>query len=101
MELQKSLLPKSYPDTELVGFTHRYIPLRPGGHHDQRRASGSATGIKGSVGKAFNDSLDDMADGMMRDLIHYMKDPCFEDDLTLLGQVIDSLQETFTKTRAR
>jgi serine phosphatase RsbU (regulator of sigma subunit) len=27
VELQKSLLPKAYPETELVSFTHRYIPL--------------------------------------------------------------------------
>jgi serine phosphatase RsbU (regulator of sigma subunit) len=27
VELQKSLLPKSYPDTPSVAFTHRYIPL--------------------------------------------------------------------------
>ena len=27
VELQKSLLPKRYPDTELLTFTHRYIPL--------------------------------------------------------------------------
>ena len=48
--------------------------------------------FRSSVGKAFNASLDDMADGLITDLIQYMKDPYFEDDITiLLGQVIDSL----------
>ncbi|MBU0935863.1 MAG: serine/threonine-protein phosphatase [Spirochaetes bacterium] len=27
VELQKSLLPKSYPATDLISFTHRYIPM--------------------------------------------------------------------------
>jgi phosphoserine phosphatase RsbU/P len=49
-------------------------------------------GIKRSVAKTFNGALDNMADGMITDLIQYMKDPYFEDDITiLLGQVIDSL----------
>lgn len=62
---------------------------------EARAADGALFGLEGikrSVGKAFNDSLDTMADGMITDLIHYMKDPYFEDDITiLLGQVIDSL----------
>jgi len=62
---------------------------------EARAADGTLFGLEGikrSVGKAFNGSLDTMADGMITDLIQYMKDPYFEDDITiLLGQVIDSL----------
>ena len=45
-----------------------------------------------SISASMKGSLDDMADGLLTDLIQYMKDPYFEDDITLLlGQVLDSL----------
>ncbi|MBU0928633.1 MAG: PP2C family protein-serine/threonine phosphatase [Spirochaetes bacterium] len=49
-------------------------------------------GVKASVAAALNESLDGMADRLITDLIQFMKDPYFEDDITMLfGQVIESL----------
>lgn len=49
-------------------------------------------GVKASVRAAMSQSLDDMADRLITDLIQFMKDPYFEDDITMLfGQVIESL----------
>lgn len=49
-------------------------------------------GIKKAIAAAQNDSLDGLADRLITDLIQFMKDPYFEDDITiLLGQVIGSL----------
>jgi serine phosphatase RsbU (regulator of sigma subunit) len=97
------------PDNPIIGMLDSFgyrdecVPFRNGdvlcfytdGVLEARAGDGSLFGLEGikrSVAKAFNGSLDDMADGMITDLIHYMKDPYFEDDITiLLGQVIDSL----------
>lgn len=49
-------------------------------------------GIKASVRAAMAESLDGMADRLITDLIQFMKDPYFEDDITMLfGQAIESL----------
>jgi serine phosphatase RsbU (regulator of sigma subunit) len=49
-------------------------------------------GIKASVRAAMAESLDGMADKLITDLIQFMKDPYFEDDITMLfGQAIESL----------
>ena len=49
-------------------------------------------GVKASVTAAMAESLDGMADHLITDLIQFMKDPYFEDDITMLfGQVIESL----------
>ncbi|PKL07482.1 MAG: hypothetical protein CVV51_13890, partial [Spirochaetae bacterium HGW-Spirochaetae-7] len=49
-------------------------------------------GVKASVTAAMAESLDGMADRLITDLIQFMKDPYFEDDITMLfGQVIESL----------
>ncbi len=49
-------------------------------------------GVKASVTAAMTESLDGMADRLITDLIQFMKDPYFEDDITMLfGQVIESL----------
>ncbi len=49
-------------------------------------------GVKQSVRAAMTESLDGMADRLITDLIQFMKDPYFEDDITMLfGQVIESL----------
>lgn len=49
-------------------------------------------GVKASVRAAMSESLDSMADRLLTDLIHFMKDPYFDDDITMLfGQVIESL----------
>ncbi|MFH2113012.1 MAG: PP2C family protein-serine/threonine phosphatase [Spirochaetota bacterium] len=97
------------PDNPIIGMLDSFgyrdecVPFRNGdilcfytdGVLEARAADGTLFGMEGikrSVGKAFNGSLDNMADGMITDLIQYMKDPYFEDDITiLLGQVIDSL----------
>ena len=97
------------PDNPIIGMLDSFgyrdecVPFRNGdvlcfytdGVLEARAADGTLFGLEGikhSVAKAFNESLENMADGMITDLIHYMKDPYFEDDITiLLGQVIDSL----------
>lgn len=97
------------PDNPIIGmldsfgYSDKSVPFRNGdilcfytdGVLEARAADGSLfgmDGIKRSVSRALNGALDDMADGMITDLIQYMKDPYFEDDITiLLGQVIDSL----------
>jgi serine phosphatase RsbU (regulator of sigma subunit) len=97
------------PDNPIIGMLDSFgyrdevVPFRNGdvlcfytdGVLEARAADDSLFGLEGikhSVGKGFNGSLEDMADGMITDLIQYMKDPYFEDDITiLLGQVIDSL----------
>lgn len=49
-------------------------------------------GIKRSVAASMNESIDGMADNLLTDLIQFMKDPYFEDDITMLfGQTIESL----------
>lgn len=49
-------------------------------------------GIKKSLGPRVDGSLDGMADGILKDLIAFMKDPNFEDDITILiGQALESL----------
>jgi serine phosphatase RsbU (regulator of sigma subunit) len=97
------------PDNPIIGMLDSFgyrdecVPFRNGdvlcfytdGVLEARAADGTLFGLEGikrSVGRAFNNSLENMADGMITDLIQYMKDPYFEDDITiLLGQVIDSL----------
>jgi phosphoserine phosphatase RsbU/P len=97
------------PDNPIIGMLDSFgyrdesVPFRNGdvlcfytdGVLEARAADGSLFGLEGikrSVSKAFDGGLDTMADGMITDLIQYMKDPYFEDDITiLLGQVIDSL----------
>jgi len=49
-------------------------------------------GVKQSMTSASAESLDGMADRLITDLIQFMKDPYFEDDITMLfGQVIETL----------
>lgn len=97
------------PDNPIIGMLDSFgykdelVPFRNGdvlcfytdGVLEARAADGTLFGLEGikrSISQSFNGSLDDMADGMITDLIQYMKDPYFEDDITiLLGQVIDSL----------
>ncbi len=47
VELQKSLLPKSYPNQDLVSFTHRYIPMAMvgGDFFDIIALPGNRTGV--------------------------------------------------------
>ncbi len=49
-------------------------------------------GVKASLRASMDGGLEAMADGMVTDLIQFMKEPYFEDDITvLLGQAIESL----------
>lgn len=49
-------------------------------------------GVKASLQASMSGSLEAMADGLVTDLIQFMKEPYFEDDITvLLGQAIESL----------
>ena len=79
-------LPFRYGDV-LCFYTDGVIEAR-----DSSDALFGTEGIKRSIASAMSESLDGMADGLITDLIQFMKDPYFEDDITILfGQVIESL----------
>ena len=97
------------PGNPIIGMLDHFdykdetVPFRAGdvlcfytdGIIEARDANGvmfGAEGVMRSITASMKGSLDDMADGLLTDLIQYMKDPYFEDDITLLlGQVLDSL----------
>lgn len=97
------------PDNPIIGMVDDFeyedtsIALRHGdllcfytdGIPESRNANEElfgAEGIMRSLSEASGESLDGMADRIITDLIMYMKDPSFEDDITiLLAQVPDCL----------
>ncbi|MBP7264236.1 MAG: PP2C family protein-serine/threonine phosphatase [Spirochaetia bacterium] len=62
---------------------------------ESRNASGDMFGVEGvkaTIASSITEGVDGMADRLLTDLIGFLKDPCFEDDITILfGQVLDSL----------
>ncbi|TFG83306.1 MAG: serine/threonine-protein phosphatase [Spirochaetales bacterium] len=84
-----------YQDSEAPFMYGDVLCFFTDGIMESRNAAGvlfGAEGIKRSMTAAINGSVDDMADRLITDIIEYMKDPVFEDDITILfGQVLDSL----------
>jgi serine phosphatase RsbU (regulator of sigma subunit) len=75
-----------YGDT-LCFFTDGVLEAR-----DAAGALFGTEGIERAISSSMNGSADDMADRLITDIIEYMKDPYFEDDVTILiGQIMDSL----------
>jgi sigma-B regulation protein RsbU (phosphoserine phosphatase) len=97
------------PNNPIIGMLDHYdfkdvtIPFRNGdvmcfftdGIIEARNADGVMFGPEGvmrSITASMRGNLDDMANALLTDLIQYMKDPYFEDDITLLlGQVLSEI----------
>jgi len=75
------------PGDLLCFFTDGIIEAR-----DNQEQMFGTEGIVRSIREAKNGSLDDVADHLLTNLIQFMKDPYFEDDITiLLGEVLENL----------
>lgn len=85
-EYEETTVPFEGGDT-ICFYTDGIIEARDG-----RNVLFGIEGVKQSLTAASTESLDGMADRLITDLIQFMKDPYFEDDITMLfGQVIETL----------
>jgi serine phosphatase RsbU (regulator of sigma subunit) len=96
-------------DNPIIGMTEGYryenfdIPIHPGDLFcfftdgvieawDESGAMFDGTGVKRAVESASAGDIDQIADTILSELIQFMKNPVFEDDITIvLGQVTEEL----------
>lgn len=75
------------PGDLLCFFTDGIIEAR-----DDKELMFGTEGIVRSIRESMHGSLDDVADHLLTNLIQFMKDPYFEDDITILiGEVLENL----------